>query len=280
MGSSTTPQLELWLAEEWAGYFAHAITSMTAESPQVKCKPASPPTEIIVAPDYLWWQQSFTPPLEAVLWVGAAGRTWEAIGKRILSSAGIADSSTEDAKGAYQEVLNQSLSGIAQALASRLRKDVVCGLGSRDAPIESTIPAFSIALVFPDVEVQIDVAFTPGLLKPFELPEKPRERPTLPAAQPNASKTPENHAGKSIDLLLDVELPVSISFGRAQLPLKDVIKLTTGSIVELDRTVSEPVEVIVNNCVIARGQVVVVEGNFGIRIEHVMSRQERLRTLK
>ncbi|MGD1090960.1 MAG: FliM/FliN family flagellar motor switch protein [Bryobacteraceae bacterium] len=57
------------------------------------------------------------------------------------------------------------------------------------------------------------------------------------------------------------------------------MKLTTGSVVELNRAVSEPVEVIVNNCVIARGEVVVVEGNFGVRIQQVISRQERLRTL-
>ena len=84
---------------------------------------------------------------------------------------------------------------------------------------------------------------------------------------------------KTFELLLDVELPVSVSFGRAQVPLKDVLKLTTGSIVELNRSILEPVEVIVNNCVIARGEVVVVEGNFGVRIQQVVSRQERLRTL-
>ena len=72
---------------------------------------------------------------------------------------------------------------------------------------------------------------------------------------------------------------MSVSFGRAQVPLKDVLKLTTGSIVELNRSILEPVEVIVNNCVIARGEVVVVEGNFGVRIQQVISRQERLRTL-
>jgi flagellar motor switch protein FliN/FliY len=49
--------------------------------------------------------------------------------------------------------------------------------------------------------------------------------------------------------------------------------------VELNRSITEPVEVIVNNCVIARGEVVVVDGNFGVRIQHVISRQERLRTL-
>jgi flagellar motor switch protein FliN/FliY len=83
-----------------------------------------------------------------------------------------------------------------------------------------------------------------------------------------------------MDLLLDVELPVSISFGRTQLPLKDVLRLTTGSIVELNRGVSEPVEILVNHCLIARGEVVVVEGNYGVRIQQIASRQERLRSLR
>ena len=84
---------------------------------------------------------------------------------------------------------------------------------------------------------------------------------------------------KNLDLLLDVEMPVSVSFGRAQLPLKYLIKLTTGSIVELGRSVSEPVDIIVNNTVIALGEVVVVGGNFGVRIKEILSKQDRLRTL-
>ncbi len=97
----------------------------------------------------------------------------------------------------------------------------------------------------------------------------------LIAVNPNGAAA----ASQTFDLLLDVQLPVSISFGRAQVPLKDVLKLTVGSIVELNRTIGDPVEIIVNNCVIARGEVVVVEGNFGVRIQNVISRQERLRTL-
>ena len=77
-----------------------------------------------------------------------------------------------------------------------------------------------------------------------------------------------------------MELPVSVSFGRAELLLKDVLKLTTGSIVELNRGITEPVEVIVNNCVVARGEVVVMDGNYGVRIHQIISPQERLRTLK
>ena len=79
---------------------------------------------------------------------------------------------------------------------------------------------------------------------------------------------------------MEVELPVSVSFGRAQIPLKDVLKLNSGSIVELNRTINEPVEIIVNNCVIARGEVVVIDGNYGVRIRQVISREERLRTLR
>jgi len=114
-----------------------------------------------------------------------------------------------------------------------------------------------------------------------DVPETPVETSQPKAALPPASKASAeaDQIAHPIDLLLDVELPVSVSFGRAQLALKDVIKLTTGSIIELNRSVSEPVEVIVNNCVIARGEVVVVEGNFGVRIRQVISRQERLRTL-
>jgi flagellar motor switch protein FliN/FliY len=84
----------------------------------------------------------------------------------------------------------------------------------------------------------------------------------------------------TMDLLLDVELPVSVSFGKTEIPMKDVLKLTTGSIVELNRGVNEPVEVLVNHCLIARGEVVVVEGNYGVRIQQIVSRTDRLRSVR
>jgi flagellar motor switch protein FliN/FliY len=83
-----------------------------------------------------------------------------------------------------------------------------------------------------------------------------------------------------MDLLLDVEMPVSISFGRSQVALKDVLKLTTGSIVELNRAVNEPVEVLVNDSLIARGEVVVVEGNYAVRIQQIARLQDRLRSVR
>ncbi len=76
--------------------------------------------------------------------------------------------------------------------------------------------------------------------------------------------------------ILDVELPITVSIGSTQLPLREILKLTTGSIVELDRLISDPVDILVNKCIIARGEVVVIEGNYGVRILQVVSRSERL----
>ncbi len=61
--------------------------------------------------------------------------------------------------------------------------------------------------------------------------------------------------------------------------LEDVLKLASGSIVELNRSATDPVDVLVNDAVIARGEVVVVDGNYGIRVTEVVSRKERIRSI-
>ena len=79
-----------------------------------------------------------------------------------------------------------------------------------------------------------------------------------------------------MDIVLDVELPITVLIGGTRMPLREVLKLATGSIVELDRLITDPVDILVNNRVIARGEVVVIEGNYGVRILEIVSRSERL----
>jgi len=83
----------------------------------------------------------------------------------------------------------------------------------------------------------------------------------------------------NIDLLLDVELPVSVSFGQSEMPLKDVLKLGAGSVIELDKSVNDPVTIIVNHKPIAKGEVVMVDGYYGVRILEVESTADRIRSL-
>ena len=270
----------LWLAEELARQFTNVMAAMMGESPNV----TSVPQEVTAAElepgenALLWWQQRFSLGEGMLMWVGAARQSWHEIGNRILKSAGVDDGDEESIRSTYLEIVNQALSGVAGALAARARADVACEDGHEATPVAGEGAGYSFEISMGDLTFPVIGVFSKVLT---DVPDSPAQ-PEAPArrTEPQA-KAPLGEAGKptAIDLLLDVELPVSVSFGRAQLALKDVIKLTTGSIVELNRAVSEPVDVIVNNCVIARGDVVVVEGNFGVRIRQVISRQERLRTL-
>ncbi|MBD3345472.1 MAG: flagellar motor switch protein FliN [Chitinivibrionales bacterium] len=86
--------------------------------------------------------------------------------------------------------------------------------------------------------------------------------------------------GDSVDMLMDVDLDVSIELGRTSLSIKRILELAPGSIVELDRMAGEPVDLMVNNKVVAKGEVVVVDENFGIRIVSLVSAEDRIRSLR
>jgi len=85
---------------------------------------------------------------------------------------------------------------------------------------------------------------------------------------------------ENIDLLLDVELDINIELGKSELSIKRILELAPGSIVELDKMAGEPVDLIVNNKVVAKGEVVVVDENFGIRIVSLVSAEDRIKSLK
>ena len=95
----------------------------------------------------------------------------------------------------------------------------------------------------------------------------------------SGAENPERSGNWNINLLLDVELPVRVSFGHTEMLLRDVFKLGAGSVIELDKSVNDPVTVIVNNKAIAKGEVVMVDGNYGVRILEVQSTADRIRSL-
>ncbi len=82
-------------------------------------------------------------------------------------------------------------------------------------------------------------------------------------------------ARSGVELILDVELNVTVELGRATMQVRDVLALGPGSVVELDTLAGEPVSVVVNNKVIARGEIVVIDENFGVRITEIVDGGER-----
>ena len=85
---------------------------------------------------------------------------------------------------------------------------------------------------------------------------------------------------QNLDFILDIPLKVSVELGRANVVIKDLLQLGQGSVLELDKLAGEPLEVLVNGKLVARGEVVVVNEKFGIRLTDIISPLERIETLK
>ncbi len=271
-----------WLLQEFSDRLAGVFESMAGERPAVQQTPSANPPE-----GGLLWRQTFR-GIAGTLWIGASEAAWTSAAERILRAAGLEDPDRETLESTYRETLGQALGGLAQAISARLGKEVTPETGEPATAPEGEVGSgkagwgevgwVGLELAFREGSATLYAGAESILIEALAAAE---ETAVVAAGEAEEAEGESEPAGpaKTFDLLLDVEMPVSVSFGRARVPLKDVLKLTTGSIVELNRSLTEPVEVIVNNCVIARGEVVVVEGNFGVRIQQVVSRRERLRTL-
>ncbi|HEY1328085.1 MAG TPA: flagellar motor switch protein FliN [Casimicrobiaceae bacterium] len=106
-----------------------------------------------------------------------------------------------------------------------------------------------------------------------------------PAAQPRAvafdklAATPAAGAASDIDLILDIPVQLTVELGRTKIPIRHILQLAQGSVVELDGLAGEPMDVLVNGCLIAQGEVVVVNDKFGIRLTDIVTPAERMRKL-
>ena len=86
-------------------------------------------------------------------------------------------------------------------------------------------------------------------------------------------------ANNDIDLILDIPVQLTVELGRTRIPIKHILQLAQGSVIELDALAGEPMDVLVNGCLIAQGEVVVVNEKFGIRLTDVVTPSERVRRL-
>jgi flagellar motor switch protein FliN/FliY len=87
-------------------------------------------------------------------------------------------------------------------------------------------------------------------------------------------------AANDIDMILDIPVQLTVELGRTKIAIKNLLQLAQGSVVELDGLAGEPMDVFVNGCLIAQGEVVVVNDKFGIRLTDIITPSERIRKLK
>ena len=103
-------------------------------------------------------------------------------------------------------------------------------------------------------------------------------RPAAGMFQEFAPGANSGHAN-DIDMILDIPVQMSVELGRTKIPIKHILQLAQGSVVELDGLAGEPMNVLINGCLIAQGEVVVVNEKFGIRLTDIITPSERIRKL-
>jgi flagellar motor switch protein FliN/FliY len=268
-----------WCLDEIGARFVQVLESMTEQKHSVRYEAG---TETLAEP-LTWWRYAITGGIESNVSIGAPESCWNALGGQVLAAAGV-DSDPDTAQTTFSEIATQALSAVGQSIGKKAGRQ--CDFQSPQpggGPGNATLLSTIVIIDADTSEHAFALAIDPSLLCAFEDTAEHVE-PAAPRQQSERSRQAPDLAPAggppTLGLLMDVELPVSVSFGRAQLQIKDVMKLASGSIIELNRHVAEPAEIVVNNCVIARGEVVVVEGNYGVRIDEIISPQERLRTLK
>lgn len=113
-------------------------------------------------------------------------------------------------------------------------------------------------------------------------PAKQGEQPVGTAGPSCSAQGPAPPAGLSpgLELLLDVELEAALRFGAREMPLGEILDLGPGDVVQLDRHVSDPVDLIVGDKIVARGEVVLINGNFGLRVTEVAAPKKRLESIR
>ena len=188
-------------------------------------------------------------------------------------------------------------SEIMQLIPILYAKELVENLlgGMSEPPVETT-PSSSGPDPVPPVSQPVAAAPTtpvpeipngsmplPGPASPPPSPLGAEKKPTVPVQSvqfTSLSPAPREREIGNISLIMDVPLEISVELGRTRKTIKEILEMGPGSIIQLDRLAGEPVDLLVNGKLVARGEVVVIDENFGIRVTSIVSQMERITNLQ
>jgi flagellar motor switch protein FliN/FliY len=251
--------------EHWVEEFGRAVEMFTGERPTLAHLPAE--ASQIAAweakrDEFHWWQEETEGAQKFKAWVGAEEGCWTA-----LSSA-----DGNDPKELFQEMVAQASQGAAAVVSSSFAVPVKFGNGLVNAPPAlSTLCVVRVEIKFRDAALPaIVIALEPAAAKILDGPG-PLQAAAIEAELPNLPEMPSS----MFERLMDLQLPISVLLGQTSLPIRDVLKITSGSLIELDRQLGDYVEIVIHGTVVARGEIVAIKGNYGVRIKEVISRKDR-----
>ena len=260
--------LSSWAMRYWANALEAVIESMTAARPTVSFQPAS--GEDGKTEGASWLGQSLSLVPAPALWIGASAASWHTLGQKTLAALGVDEASDSDIEATCRDLLAQSSSAFAQDLAGELEETITGGsIVPSDQPECVSSETFTFTMAGPapfEGTALLDRAFLERL---EELAQQVRRETEASAVTPDAGGSESQaqpEAAQPQRPLPKVQLRVRVVLGRARLSLRDLFKLNVGSVIELDRLITDVADVMIGDHKIASGPVVVVNGNYGVRV--------------
>jgi flagellar motor switch protein FliN/FliY len=247
--------------KQWAEEFSQAVETFTGSRPAITAAAVDDARRSSFerqSPSYLWWRQEVRTGEAFVIRVGAPEACWLALGSAATAVA--------DPKQAFFDMVAQANQSAIAMLSVALAKPLRCHEGA---------PETAVSLERCEA-TEIQIALKGDSLPELVLAVEADAERILGPGGPAVSEVTMAPYSPMMNRLMDLQLPVSVLLGRAVLTVREVLKLSSGSLIELDRQVGDYVEVMVHGTVVAKGEIVSVRGNYGVRIKEVISRQDRI----
>jgi flagellar motor switch protein FliN/FliY len=249
-------EARITLATAWAGAFTRVLETMTSTAPAVEWQAIEGALSLPEGGGRAWWADGVSNVQGPSIWIGATAAEWKSLGGWILGALGIEDAGDEDIESTCRDVVAQVASAFATALAKQLGTPLnSLGASPAEQPagnallvkLEATLPPASQTVPFA-------VAFLPSLVGASAGTEPaPPEEPAPTLSKPIA----------------ELRFPVYARLGVTAVQLGDVFRWTVGSVVEIGRRITDPIDVVIGDRLFAKGQVVVSNAHYGARLTSI-----------
>jgi len=250
----------------WAKSVVSVLESMTAQRPTIEVREA---TFTGWEEGFAWWGQKLSILEQPSFWIGASAKSWADLGRLILSALGVEDPSDGDIEATCRDVMAQTSAMVADQLARQLGVEITGGDSlPANQPDAVGAPVFRWSLDAGLMSMEGAAVWADAFLHRCS-----GLAPTVPA---EGSGSEESSSAPGSDTprfgeqprssVPRLDLRVVFRLGRTTLPLREIFKLNVGSVIELDHSAIDPAEMVIHGRVVARGQVVVVNGYYGLKI--------------
>lgn len=243
--------------QELADAIETAVQALTSRRPRISRQPLEDTVSDGGQREELsWWALAFSGLPSPSIWLGATLTTATTLGQLVRPAIDAEDASLRDAQSACQDLFALAANALALRMSGHFSRPVKSdGVTTTDRAPGTLVGTMVVdRLAAPDgalLTVRCDQDFLRLL---------------------DEVLTPSSEAAVSpADQIAELELPVHATLGMASIRLHDVFKLGVGSVIDIRRTVSDPVDLVVNDRVIARGQVVICNGSYGVRLTHQLA---------